>query len=374
MRYVVFATVFLLVMGGINYYIYRRFLRKIFPSYKQYALIVPAILMLGEGFFLLDAITNIIPDSPALYMLLSAFIGISFILFVMALVYDLIITASSHVPMDQERRRFIKIIFDITMLIAAISYVLRGLSQGLKAPVINTVDIKIKDFPVEDYSIVQLTDVHVGRTIRRDYIEDLVRRTNALKPDMVVITGDLIDLPIEDIRDDLAPLASIQAPTYFILGNHEYFHGPHDAIAIVTEMGIRALLNESIAIETAGGHFNLVGITDLVGERMGILPHDLDAAFSQTNKALASVVLAHQPKTINLIEDQRCDLMISGHTHGGQIFPFGYLVIMDQPYLAGLHQHNTETQIFISRGTGFWGPPLRVLAPSEISRIVIRPA
>ncbi|MDH5361114.1 MAG: metallophosphoesterase [Gammaproteobacteria bacterium] len=374
MRYLVFATVFLLVMGGINYYIYRRFLSKISTFFRPYAAIIPAILMLGELFFLIDAVTNFIPDSPALYLLLSAFIGISFILFVMALVYDLIITASSHVPLDQERRRFIKIIFDITMLIAAISYVLRGLSQGLKAPVINTVQVKVKDFPAEAYSIVQLTDVHVGRTIRRDYIEDLVARTNALNPDMVVITGDLIDLPVEKIRDDLAPLGSLQAPAYFVLGNHEYFHGPHDAIAIVLELGIRPLLNESLKVDLPGGQFELVGITDLVGERMGVLAHDLDAAFSRTDEKLPSIVLAHQPKTINLIDGQRCDLMISGHTHGGQIFPFGYLVIMDQPYLAGLHRHNDSSQIFVSRGTGFWGPPLRVLAPSEISLIQLAPA
>ena len=372
MRYLIFATVFLLVMGGINFYIYRRFLRKI-SVFKPYAMIVPAILMLGEAFFLLDAITNIIPDSPALYLILSAFIGISFILFVMALVYDLILTASSHVPLDQERRRFIKIIFDLTMLIAAISYVLYGLSQGLKVPLINTVNIQIKDFPTEEFNIVQLTDVHVGRTIRRDYVEDLVCRTNALQPDMVVITGDLIDLPVEKIRQDLAPLADLQAPTYFVLGNHEYFHGPHDAIAIVKELGILPLLNERVLIDVAGGQFNLVGITDLVGERMGVLAHDLDAAFSQVDKSLPSIVLAHQPKTINLLQQQRCDLMLSGHTHGGQIFPFGYLVIMDQPYLAGLHQHNADCQIFVSRGTGFWGPPLRVLAPSEISLLKIRP-
>ena len=374
MRYLVFATVFLLVMGGINYYIYRRFLSKISTFFKPYAAIIPLILMLGEVFFLIDAVTNFIPDSPALYLFLSAFIGISFILFVMALVYDLVITASSHVPLDQERRRFIKIIFDITMLIAAISYVLRGLSQGLKAPVLNTVNIRLKDFPAPEYNIVQLTDVHVGRTIRRDYIEELVARTNRLKPDMVVITGDLIDLPVEKIRNDLAPLAELQAPAYFILGNHEYFHGPHDAIAIVKELGIRPLLNERVLIDVAGGRFNLVGITDLVGERMGVLAHDLDAAFSEADQTLTSIVLAHQPKTINLLEQQRCDLMLSGHTHGGQIFPFGYLVIMDQPYLAGLHQHSEHTQIFVSRGTGFWGPPLRVLAPSEISLIKIVPA
>lgn len=292
-------------------------------------------------------------------------------LFVVATLYDLVVTISRRVPFDHERRQFIKVIFDISMLIAAMSYLLRGLSQGLKFPETNYVRVSIKDFPVARYSIVQISDVHVGRTIKKDFIEALVAKTNQLNPDMVVITGDLVDLPIERIKDAIAPLQQIKAPAYFILGNHEYFHGATAALEFIQGLGIRPLLNESTVITTALGTFNLVGVNDLVGERLGILPPDFAAAFAKIDPAKATIVLAHQPKSILRVDQYRCDLMLSGHTHGGQIFPFGLLVMVDQPYLTGLHQHSSDKQIFVSRGTGYWGPPLRILAPSEITHLEI---
>lgn len=371
MRFLIFGTVFLLVMAAANFYVYRRFFRKLSPAFSRYAAIIPASLMLGELVFVLDNIFAFLPDSPLLYMVNSAFIGITFMLFVVATVYDLSITVSRRVPFDQERRRTIKILFDVTMLIAAASYLLSGLAEGLKAPRLNNVRVKIKDFPIDGFSIMQLTDLHVGRTIKRDFVASLVERTNRLLPDLVVITGDLFDLPPSRIRQDLEPLRELKAPAYFILGNHEYFHGPEAAIETVRELGIRPLLNECVTIGEGDSRFNLVGINDMVGERMGVLPPDIDRAFACTDPDRPTVVLAHQPKTLSRIDGHRCDLMLSGHTHGGQIFPFGFLVMIDQPYIAGLHQFGPDRQIFVSRGTGYWGPPLRVLAPSEISRIVI---
>lgn len=371
MQFIIFGLVFLTVMGLANYYIYKRFFRALFSAAPRKAAIIPVILMLGEVFFVLDVATHIVPDSPTLYLITSAFVGFTFMLFVVATFYDLTITVSRRVPFDQGRRKTLKIIFDVTMIVAAFAYLLRGLSQGIKPPRLNKVDVTIKDFPADEFHIVQLTDIHVGRTIRREFIQSMVERTNALKPDMVVITGDLIDLPVEDIREALQPLTELQAPSYFILGNHEYFHGPEAAVEHVRSLGIRPLLNESVMVETHKGRFNLVGINDLMGERMGIMPHDLKAAYRQVDSDLPCVVLFHQPKGITLMDDYRCDLMLSGHTHGGQIFPFGLLVMVDQPYLAGLYRHAPDKQVFVSRGTGYWGPPLRVLAPSEISHIRI---
>lgn len=374
MRFIIFITIFLLVMAVANIYIYRRFLRKVAPGYCFYLIWVPIILMAGEIFFVVDLATGIIPDSPTLYLIDSAFIGITFMLFIVATVYDLVITVSRRVPFDQERRKVIKVIFDATMIVAAMSYLLRGLSQGIRPPVVNNVSVKIKDFPEDGFTLVQLTDVHVGRTIKRDFVEDLVNRTNELKPDLVVITGDLVDLPVERIKNDLGPLSGIKAPCYFVLGNHEYFHGPESAIEYLETLGLKPLLNDCARIGNGKRRFNLVGINDLTGTRLGLLPHDVDQAFNKADCSQPCIVLAHQPRMIDLMDSQRCDLMLSGHTHGGQIFPFGLLVMMDQPYLAGLYRHSADKQIFVSRGTGYWGPPIRVLAPSEISRIVIHSA
>ncbi|HID48029.1 MAG TPA: metallophosphoesterase, partial [Chromatiales bacterium] len=322
----------------------------------------------------LEVITHVLIESPRIYLLFSAFIGITFLLFVVALVYDLTVSISRRVPFDQERRRFIKVAFDITMLIAAISYLLRGLGQGLARPALNTVAVTIPDFPFNQFSIVQLTDIHVGRTIKRGFVEQLVARTNDLMPDMVVITGDLADLPIRYIRDDLEPLRKLRAPTYFVLGNHEYFHGPQSILKHIVSLGIRPLLNDSVLIGDTDKGFDLIGLNDSTGQRTGIYPDNVEAAYRKTQPDRPCIVLAHQPRAIDTVAGKRCDLMLCGHTHGGQIFPFGFLVMMAQPYLAGLHWHTPDQQIFVSRGAGYWGPPLRVLAPSEISRIVIRPA
>lgn len=374
MRYLIFASVFLLAMALMNIYTWRRFLRLISHRKAGYLIAIPIILMLGDIFFIVDAATGIIPDSPALYRISSSFVGITFMLFVIAIVYDLTITVSKRVPVDHSRRVMLKLIFDVTMLVAAIAYLLRGFSQGIKFPTLNRVDVRLKDFPVDGFNLVQLTDVHVGRTIRRGFMEKLVASTNALNPDMVVITGDLVDLPISRIEHDLYPLKDLVAPTYFILGNHEYFHGAGEAVAYLKELGIIPLLNEHVVIGEGDKRFNLVGLNDISGLRAGFYPPDTTRAYAGADQDKCCVVLAHQPKMISEMDGCRCDLMLSGHTHGGQIFPFGMLVMAAQPYLSGLHTHRPGQQIFVSRGAGYWGPPLRFLAPSEISQLIIRPA
>ncbi len=374
MQFLIFASIFLLVMVLMNVYIWRRFLRLLAYDKKGVLLVIPVALLLGDLFFITDIATDIIPDSPALYIISSSFVGITFMLFVVALVYDLTITVSKRVPVDHSRRRTLKLIFDVTMLVAAFAYLLRGFSQGIKFPEVNKVRVQVKDFPLDKFNLVQLTDVHVGRTIKREFVKRLVQETNQLKPDIVVITGDLVDLPIVRIKHDLKPLKDLQAPTYFILGNHEYFHGVNDTVAYIRELGITPLLNEHVVIGNAGQQFNLVGLTDIIGRRVNAYAPDTAAAYNGLDQSKPCIVLAHQPKMISEMDNYRYDLMLSGHTHGGQIFPFGLLVMAAQPYLAGLHRVAPGRQIFVSRGTGYWGPPLRFLAPSEISQVIIEPA
>ena len=206
MQFFIFASIFLLVMTLMNVYIWRRFLRLVSYHKTAYLVAIPIILLIGDVFFILDIVTGILPDSPALYLISSSFIGFTFMLFVIAVFYDLTITVSKKVPVDKSRRRTLKLIFDVTMLVAAFAYLLRGFSQGVRFPDINNIRVKIKDFPFENFKLVQLTDVHVGRTIKRDFIDKLVKQTNALKPDMVVITGDLVDLAVSLIEYDLYPL------------------------------------------------------------------------------------------------------------------------------------------------------------------------
>ena len=370
-RQLIFITIFISVFALTNYYVYKRFFCRLSPVFHKLGALVISIIMMGEVVIAIDLLLNFFPESPALYMTLSTCIGATFILFVITLIYDLIISTSRHVPFDQQRRQAIKVMFDITMLTAAASYLWRGYSEGTKEPEINDVIVRIKDFPVNGFTIVQLTDVHVGRTIKRDFVEQIVSRTNALKPDMVAITGDLFDLPPEKISRDLEPLRELDAPVYFVTGNHEYFHGLEPILEMIKSLGIMPLTNTATIIGEKGRRFNLVGLNDLTGNRFGYMGADTEQAYMDINQERPTIVLSHQPKSISLVEDKRCDLMLCGHTHGGQIFPFGLLVMLDQPFLQGLHEFMPGKQIFVSRGTGYWGPPLRVMAPSEISRIVI---
>jgi predicted MPP superfamily phosphohydrolase len=231
--------------------------------------------------------------------------------------------------------------------------------------------VSIEGFPFSGFTIVHLTDVHVGRTVKKEFLERIVTKSNSMHPNMVVITGDLYDLPPNEIADDLEPLKKLKAPTYFVTGNHEYFHGVEAILESVSSLGITPLNNKATRFGNSENYFNLVGLNDIIGLRTGKLPPDADAAYQGVDQSKPTIVLSHQPRSIFLVKDKRCDLMLSGHTHGGQIFPFGLLVKLAQPFVAGLHEFDKGKQIFVSRGTGYWGPPLRVLAPSEISRIVI---
>ncbi len=139
------------------------------------------------------------------------------------------------------------------------------------------------------------------------------------------------------------------------------------------ELGIKALLNESVVVGSGSKAINLVGLNDIQSIRFNVMPIHTYKAFEMVDKNLPTVLLSHQPKSISFVEDKQYDLILSGHTHGGQIFPFGFLVMLQQPFLAGLHAITATKQIFVSRGTGYWGPPVRVFAPSEISVLTLKP-
>ena len=370
-----FYLVFLGVMALLNIYIYRRMFRKLHFNIAPAGLVLLVVLFILQILFVVEARTYFLPQSPQLYYLLSSSVGITVILFFVTLLYDLLHTVGSRIPYDQSRRTFIKIIFDASMLVLAISYLLNGIIGGLRRPLLNDVTVDIENFPFDSFKIAQISDIHIGRTIGAAFVRECVERVNAQHPDIVVLTGDIVDLPVSMIAPALDELAGLKSRygTFFILGNHEYFRGPEAVIEYMQKLGITVLLNDSRRIGSGSRAFNLVGINDLVSKRFDKLPYDVNAAFAKVDRSLPTVVLAHQPKTISITQHMPYDLMLSGHTHGGQIFPFGFLVMIDQPYLAGLHAIDSRKQIFVSRGTGYWGPPVRVLAPSEISILTLRP-
>ena len=370
-----FPLAFVGVMYLMNSYIYKRLFKRLHFDFTKISLFFLTLLFLLEILFVVQMLFHPILESPTLFYILSLAVAITVSLFFITLLYDLIHTTAERIPLDQGRRKFMKIAFDVTMLVLAFSYLLKGLIGGIKRPALNKVDVFIKDLGFESLQVVQLSDVHIGNTLGKAFLQECVDRINVLKPDLVVITGDLVDRKIEDAKEDLAPLKELVSTygTYFVLGNHEYYHGAKEIADYMPQLNIKALLNESVIIGHDKERINLVGINDIQSFRFKTMLVDTDKAFKNIDISLPIILLSHQPKSIEIVAEKDYDLMLSGHTHGGQIFPFGFLVMLQQPFLAGLHDISNTKQIFVSRGTGYWGPPVRVFAPSEISVLTLKP-
>lgn len=365
-----FFIIFFSVLSLVSVYTYKRFINKLFfpRVYKNAAKVFLAAMLAGLFFYILSRYNSFLP--PWLYYIFSYSVGIIFMCFSTAVVYDVLRTSARFAPVNDKRRDFFKRIFDITAVIIFFTYLFKGLYNGQQKPKINKQDIKIKDLK-KPLKIAQISDLHVGSAVKREYVENIVKEINAQKVDIVALTGDLIDFDTHAITHDLEPLAHLESKygTFFVLGNHEYFHNPYSALEYLDSIGIYILDNKNATIDNL---INLAGINDRVGERFNTLIPDAKKTFAGIDESLPTITLAHQPKMIERLEAYKPDLVLSGHTHGGQIFPFGLFVLLDQPYLTGLYQHNEHTQIYVSEGAGYWGPPIRFLTQSEINILTLK--
>ena len=236
------------------------------------------------------------------------------------------------------------------------------------------VDVPIEGLPqaLHGFTIVQITDIHVGPTIKRDYLDAIVERVNALQPDVIAVTGDLVDGRVQHLAGHTAPLARLRARhgAFFVTGNHEYYSNVYEWLVEIKRLGLQVLLNEHVVLNHEGEKVVLAGVTDYSAHHFDP-SHKSDphrAAADMPLDAGVKILLAHQPRTAPAAADAGFHLQISGHTHGGQFFPWNFFVPMQQPYVAGLKRHR-QLWIYISRGTGYWGPPKRFGAPSEITQL-----
>ena len=223
-------------------------------------------------------------------------------------------------------------------------------------------------------TIVQLTDVHIGPTLGKGFLDRVVDAANALEPDVVVITGDLVDGSVARLAEAVAPLARLQARhgVFFVTGNHEYYSGAEAWCAHLTSLGLRVLRNERVAIGSDTDSYDLAGIDDLAGRHFGPgQGADLERALSGRDESRELVLLAHQPRMVVEAEPAGVGLQISGHTHGGQIWPFHFLVRLQQPVTSGLVRIG-RALLYVSNGTGYWGPPMRLGSPAEITQLVLQ--
>ena len=252
-----------------------------------------------------------------------------------------------------------------------------GYYSARRTPRLRQVTARLAELPSEldGLRIVHLTDLHVGPYIPRKFLAKVVVRTCRENPDIVAITGDLVDGPVAVWADATEPLRSLEPRlgTFVTLGNHDYYAGAEEWIDRFSELGAKVLVNSSVRVEVGSASFRVAGITDPVADRA--LPEqspDLEAALADAEVGDFTVLLSHRPDAVEEARQRGVNLQLSGHTHGGQVFPFGLLARRHQAgFLAGLYDVG-QTKLYVSRGVGFWGPAMRLFAPSEIAVITLR--
>jgi uncharacterized protein len=258
-------------------------------------------------------------------------------------------------------------------LLAALATII-GFIDARRRPRVVDVEVPLQGLPpaLQGFTIAQISDVHIGPTIKREFLRGIVDIVNSLDVDLVAITGDLVDGSVEQLATHVEPLSRLRARhgTYFVTGNHEYYSGATAWIAELRRLGLHVLLNEHVILNHGGAPLLLAGVTDYSAHQFDPAQRsDPQAALAGASPDLRPrVLLAHQPRTAAAAADAGFDLQLSGHTHGGQFWPWNLFVRLQQPFTAGLDRL-ANLWIYTSRGSGYWGPPKRLGVPSEIARV-----
>lgn len=304
-------------------------------------------------------------------------IGVVSILFCAA-VLKLIINTSGYAfgktstKFSPSRRKFLTNTAGSAMSLAVLPMSGYGVYKAVGEPVIKEVTVKRKNTPkgLKGLKIVQLSDIHVGLTIGSGTVRNIVSKANSLEADIIVITGDLVDGSADFISEYIEPLKDLRAKhgVYFVTGNHEYYSGAESWIDRVTELGIKVLDNSNDVIEHNGAKLLMAGIPDIESSKFGFGKYSPEKAKVTTEDYDFSVILSHRPEIAREIAKHGYDLQLSGHTHGGQYFPWTIVIYLFHEFVKGLHKVE-GMHLYVSQGTAYWGPPLRIGAESEISVI-----
>jgi predicted MPP superfamily phosphohydrolase len=304
-------------------------------------------------------------------------LGVIWVCFAWALIGNVarLALAVAGVP-DPARSRAVAVTLGAVVVILCVW----GYAEAMRVPRIRRIDVELPRLGpgLDGTRVALLTDTHYGPIDRARWSQRVVAAVNALDPDIVCHTGDIADGAIAVRRGQAAPLGDVRAnlARAYVTGNHEYFGEAEGWLDHMSGLGWEALHNRHLVVERGGARLVVAGVDDRTAASSGRPGHRADhaAALHGADRDLPVLLLAHQPKQITDAVAHGVDLQISGHTHGGQIWPFHLLVRLDQPVVQGLSRHGDRTQLYTSRGTGFWGPPLRIFAPSEITLLTLRSA
>jgi predicted MPP superfamily phosphohydrolase len=302
-------------------------------------------------------------------------LGVIWVLFVWSILGDILALVLWAARVDSPARYRIA-----TVVVAVISLVLLvwGYAEARRVPRVRRVTVTVPRLGpgLDGLRLVLLTDTHYGPIDRSRWSSRVVEVVNSLDADVVAHTGDIADGEVAQRRTQTAPLADVKATLarVYVTGNHEYFSGAQRWVEYMASIGWEALHNRHLVLSRDGSSLVVAGVDDRTAAHSGIPGHhaDHEAALIGSDPDLPVLLLAHQPAQVGGAVVHGVDLQISGHTHGGQMWPFHYLVRLDQPVLHGLRLFGDRTQLYTSRGTGFWGPPFRIFAPSEITLLTLR--
>jgi len=384
LRVVFFLLFFTVFVGGTHLYLWHRMLRAPRLTSRTQKIGSIVIAVMGTAMPLAMFLVQILPRSVGALLSFVVYTWMGFAALLVACLFAselprLLVVLGTRLrtgkTIDEGRRTFLSRLIAGVAALVTLGLSGAGVAEALGAVALKNVKIALRKFPKElsGMRIVQLTDVHIGPMIGREWLEGIVARVNVLDADLVVITGDLVDGSVESLRHHVAPLATLKSKlgVYFVTGNHEYYSGAASWIEHLGTLGVRVLRNECVTIGSGAASFDLAGVDDHTGGQF-IKGHGADVPKALAGRDLnrECILLAHQPKEIIEASKLGVGLQISGHTHGGQVFPATLLVKLQQPFTAGLDRLG-DTQIYVSCGTGYWGPPMRIAAPAEITLIEV---
>ncbi|MHB1048680.1 MAG: metallophosphoesterase [Bacteroidota bacterium] len=287
--------------------------------------------------------------------------------------------AQKNPAVDAGKREFLVQTTNLGVIGVASVLTAYGVYEARKKPSIVNVDIPIANLPeaFNGFKIAQISDIHAGLTIKRDWIETVTGEVMNIAPDLIAFTGDMVDGSVDHLRNDVAPLGDLTAPhgKYFVTGNHEYYSGAGPWVDHARILGFDVLMNEHRILSKDGSSIVLAGVTDYSGGQFQ-KDHASDPvkALHGAPSGTTRILMAHQPRSLYQTEGLDLDLVLMGHTHGGQFFPWNLVATIGQPFIKGLNKFGEKTWAYVSKGTGYWGPPVRVGARSEITVVTLRKA